>query len=405
MKNGIHVIADENGVVREYREVKRRAKAGEKIKIVNTQDDRWKNGDVFIAANDASAGGLFIDHPKGRIGGLAGVLNSEYVVLEPTDIVHHDGKRYREVDRKAREGEMVHIYRDVMFHGIKVGTITAVTRNVRGAEVNGRYLEEEDGSDRCYYVLEPITDVAETSQTFDDHIKTLQTRLETLEKRVAALETKVGAQQNNSETTRKALGEALLEALKDSAKAIDAEIKQMAQKTRDEIVERAKRDVEELERIGKDINSRLEGSQRFYSQFYRAKYVVNREKRTVVALLQRGFINDNDIIGKGIARCAPDDVFNIHIGKAIALRRALGLRVPDEYVNAPQSTEPRVGDVVVGLRYQNEGLIGTVAEVRPTGFADWDKGMIVDGFTGNGWCYIHNTKIIDDSRDGYVYKK
>ena len=49
---------------------------------------------------------------------------------------------------------------------------------------------------------------------------------------------------------------------------------------------------------------------------------------------------------RGIAKAAPDDCFNVHIGKAIALHRALGLEVPDEYLNAPQPTEVRVGDAV-----------------------------------------------------------
>src|SRR5690606_31968390 len=68
------------------------------------------------------------------------------------------------------------------------------------------------------------------------------------------------------------------------------------------------------------------------------------EKRTVVCLL-KGF-RIPVIYAKGIAKCAPGDCFNVHIGKAIALRRALGLKVPSDYLNAPQPTEVRVGDVV-----------------------------------------------------------
>ncbi|MFG3444505.1 hypothetical protein ACGFZ1_07370 [Bacillus velezensis] len=102
-----------------------------------------------------------------------------------------------------------------------------------------------------------------------------------------------------------------------------------AQARRDEIVEQAKVDVSGL--FKRDIG-------------YRHDFIVNSEKRTVVALRKsfvEGYVRD-----RGIAKAAPDDCFNVHIGKAIALRRALGLAVPDEYLNAPQPTEVRVGDVI-----------------------------------------------------------
>lgn len=75
-----------------------------------------------------------------------------------------------------------------------------------------------------------------------------------------------------------------------------------------------------------------------------SEIVVNREKRTVVALTKNPITGK--VLSRGIAKCAPGDCLNVHIGKAIALRRALGLPVPDEYLNAPQPTEVRVGDVI-----------------------------------------------------------
>ena len=74
-------------------------------------------------------------------------------------------------------------------------------------------------------------------------------------------------------------------------------------------------------------------------------FAVNKEKRTVAALL-RIFGGYSPVAKKGIAKCGPDDCFNVHIGKAIALYRALGLEVPKEFLNAPQPTEVRVGDIV-----------------------------------------------------------
>lgn len=72
-------------------------------------------------------------------------------------------------------------------------------------------------------------------------------------------------------------------------------------------------------------------------------FVVNEEKCTITALL-RGMQTKN-IYAKGIAKCNPSDVFNEHIGKAIALGRALGLDV-SEFEGAVQPKEFAVGQVI-----------------------------------------------------------
>jgi archaellum component FlaC len=114
--------------------------------------------------------------------------------------------------------------------------------------------------------------------------------------------------------------------------------------TRDEVIEMAKRDVEELKSYGDwyhipDPEGKYDSGHLVYAEF-----IVNRLKRTVVCSL-RG-INTHNAYARGIAKAHPEDTFNIWLGKAIALRRALGLEVPDYYINAPQPTEVRVGDVV-----------------------------------------------------------
>src|SRR5690625_729280 len=114
------------------------------------------------------------------------------------------------------------------------------------------------------------------------------------------------------------------------------------QERRDEIVEQAKEDIDVL----KDQTGTVTGRAGYEtsSVLCDAEFVVNSEKRTVVCLL-KGQIAGS-VYGRGIAKCAPDDCFNAHIGKAIALHRVLGLEVPAEYLNTPQPTEVRVGDVV-----------------------------------------------------------
>src|SRR5690625_364440 len=118
------------------------------------------------------------------------------------------------------------------------------------------------------------------------------------------------------------------------------------QEKRDRIVEQAKADLENV-KTEWNVRDDIPGGKMRYIHGYKVcseEFIVNKDKRTIVSILR--WNRNNSIVSRGIAKCAPGDCFNVHIGKAIALRRALGLEVPDEYLNAPQPTEVRVGDVV-----------------------------------------------------------
>ena len=164
-----------------------------------------------------------------------------------------------------------------------------------------------------------------------------------------------------------------------------------AQARRDEIVERAKRDIDEL-RDYDGLYEVFSAADLSYACF--ADFIVNHEKRTVVALL-RGF-QSGKVLARGIAKCHPDDCFNVHIGKAIALRRALGLEVPDEYLNAPQPTEVRVGDIVQSKRTGRVCKVNRFCEdeIRDT---TWGRPFYIDGV--GSWLGTEQVNIIDDSRD------
>lgn len=125
-----------------------------------------------------------------------------------------------------------------------------------------------------------------------------------------------------------------------------------AQARRDEIVEQAKADVETLSNYGDGVRYETDV---FTKATCNVEFVANRDKRTVVALLKG--VRTGNVYARGIAKAAPSDCFNVHIGKAIALRRALGLAVPDEYLNALQPTEVRVGDVVEGWAVKDTALV------------------------------------------------
>ncbi|MFN2748048.1 hypothetical protein ACINLE_06885 [Bacillus sp. z60-18] len=147
-----------------------------------------------------------------------------------------------------------------------------------------------------------------------------------------------------------------------------------AQERRDEIVEQAKADVERLRMTNRML------------QTFDITFDINRESRTVEAVAKKP---NSRTAFYGTAVCAPDDCFNEHIGKAIALHRALGLKVPDEYLNAPQPTEVRVGDVVAyrGV-YKTIDYVTVVADGEPTG----------GGRAALTSIAVKRGKIIDDSR-------
>jgi len=73
-----------NVLVPKYREVKRKAKLTELLHIVNSGDDRYQNGEIFVT-DEARSGGVFVKHPLGENNGRAYVYNHEYVVLEPIE--------------------------------------------------------------------------------------------------------------------------------------------------------------------------------------------------------------------------------------------------------------------------------------------------------------------------------
>lgn len=127
---------------------------------------------------------------------------------------------------------------------------------------------------------------------------------------------------------------------------------------REDVVARAKEDVESLIGIGRSYDRpKEEGNATLQKHFYSVDFVVKQNKRKVTALVNRVSFRRipanpfPDNVGRAV--CLETDCFNVHIGKAIALRRALGLEVPEEYFNAPQPTGVRIGDVVYNKKFKD----------------------------------------------------
>lgn len=119
-------------------------------------------------------------------------------------------------------------------------------------------------------------------------------------------------------------------------------------------------------------------------------FIVNTKKRTVVAIIRT--IREKYIVHKGIAKCALTDVFNVDIGKAIALGRALGLDV-SKFEQAVQPTEYSVGQFIGIL--PNGQYAGNPYEIRKI------KGNNLYDRDGDGWVTKECAYIIEDTEAKY----
>ncbi|QDX93614.1 hypothetical protein EEL30_15710 [Brevibacillus laterosporus] len=357
-------------------EVKRNANVGELVRVVGACAPYYRKGDIgkFVGG---SFNVNFTGHGNAEVCGDGKWAVDSYVVLEPTDIIHVDGVRYREEKRAATVGERILIVAAEQtggeYNNGSVLTVKGTLGEFDCVYVNGHDLIIYD---REYVVLTPLRENITGSYELPTNNITLNLNI----------------------TVASSSPSEILKAIADSVQAELAKFKgapndkesrgkitevltnKSPQQIRDGIVEQAKADVEELTRID-----------------HRAEFVVNREKRTVVALIRK--CGSLTISARGIAKCSPDDCFNAHIGKAIALHRALGLDVPSDYLKAPQPTEPRVGDVV--LVTESGAITGstmTVTRMEPE-LDEFGYGKAFSHTHDPGWLGSDQVSVIDDSRD------
>lgn len=299
-----------------------------------------------------------------------------------------EGVKYREVKRKASVGERIKIVEASETYGMyKNGDVFTVedrspaggvrVRSVGTVGNQNGFIDDEE-----YVVLEPIT---EESETVD--LIVLQRQLNEVKRKQAEI-----AAQVDGLTDAFAKLALVTTKPKQTPKLSDQQI-------RDNTVEQAKADVKALisaEHFNVPI-CHSPGSTAFYTPngYDTVEFVVNTEKRTAIALIKARFEQTSTVWAKGIAKAAPDDCFNIWLGKAISLRRALGLEVPDEYVRCPQPTEVRVGDVVEHTSLSDGPM--NVTRIYDSGVAGFDFFTNNEGDEVCGYVPGH-FRIIDDSR-------
>lgn len=118
----------------------------------------------------------------------------------------------------------------------------------------------------------------------------------------------------------------------------------------------------------------------------KAEFIVKKNKLTC---LLKG-VETSNVYGVGRSKCAPGDVFNEHIGRAIALARALEIDVPEEFLKAVQP---------------NEIVMGMDLEIRSNGKLEFDHKPInvidLEDCNKDFQADEYGTFIIDDTNAKY----
>jgi hypothetical protein len=400
--NGIHVMKDTElgGIEREYAEVKRKANVGERIRVFGHCAEE-ANGVFTVENTDDTYGAGYAGYTVNGANGYGTPFfgGKAYVVIEPTDVMCINGVRYRLVERKVAVGERVIVVNadnDAEDYGsYKNGHVAEVLEIRHDDHFVGEYVMLTSSDGRAfrlyaseYRVLEPVESAAPAPASPDvlGLIANLSVRLTAAEREIAELKRK------DAPTT-------------DTARQIAEGIAKLSGATRkkpsrDEIIERAKADVTELKRTYRHVPfsdtsfwPQVDGekTETEWIPMQRVEFVINREKRTVVALIR--YLDGGEIYARGIAKCAPGDVFNTHIGRAIALRRALGLDIPDEYVNSPAPTDVKAGDII-----EYDGWIQNGRKVTKK-LRIADDSLIIGVTVHSDSIAAKKGRVIDDSRE------
>lgn len=213
------------------------------------------------------------------------------------DIIEFEGLQYRKVDRLAREGDVV-VLNDV--------------GDSNYFETNKPYKVQRD----TY-----INGVGKFSGHKEAH--------------------PVYVKQHNGTPETVDVYEVIKDGLNHKISMVDETIKPLTpNQQRAAIIEKSKKFVEDnkTEITGKALYGKHKGTVHTWRDIYvvanklwkhacTVEFVVDSEKRTIIALMLG--VDTNNIYEAATAKCSPSDVFNEHIGKAIALGRALGIDVSE----------------------------------------------------------------------------
>ena len=236
---------------------------------------------------------------------------------------------------KFNVGDKVRVIEEFCEH--QVGKVSVIDRYDPRCDVFTYGFENDGGWIGADYI-ELVTDAT------DRRLNETEAKIAALESKVAALETVL------ADKSKLTTGERLKAHTDANASDYYRRLRfPTPNQRRADVIKRAQAFVADtLAEVGEQHPTKRGANNVYNNWVSRTEFVVNAEKRTVVAIVRIKF--GDRILTKAIAKCAPDDVFNADIGKAIALGRALGVKVPKEFTDAPKPTE-----VVVGTKIKYYG--------------------------------------------------
>lgn len=156
-----------------------------------------------------------------------------------------------------------------------------------------------------------------------------------------------------------------------------------ANEQRAELIQRVKKFLSERQAIrngDEKFQDRESGNHVARNCWYETDFFIKDRKVTAVVyglVLGNKRQNEPKVVGR--AKCMPNEVFNEHIGKAIALARALDIDVPEEFLNAVQPDEVVLGmetSILCGFSKRPIGEICRVVNFNCEGYPEYDDGMI-----------------------------
>lgn len=221
-----------------------------------------------------------------------------------------------------------------------------------------------------FYCIEKISDKPTKKQRLTD----AEQSIATLEQQVAELQAEVATLKHVKKKPKQRLADlhSKLPTPNEQRKAIIAEAKVFVEDALDSVKDKAG-------------DYKLPNGN--YVQF---DFQVNAKKRTVVVVAKAW--HSGKFRGRWIAKCAPDDVFNADIQKAIALGKALGLDV-SKFENAVKPTEVVVGMVVKAKK-------DSPFDDTPFKVDSIVRDLVKDA-PGSGWINYTVAVILDDTDAQY----
>ena len=160
------------------------------------------------------------------------------------------------------------------------------------------------------------------------------------------------------------------------------EVELTANQKRAKLIEKAKKFAEEKKQTEPDVYS-------FKGRLVEANF--HRKNKRVTCVVN-DFIYGHTV-NVGRADCSEGDVFNEHIGQAIALARALKIDVPQEFLEAVQPDE-----IVVGMIIEyKDGRIAEVINDNYVGIIDAET----QTYLSTAREYEYHARIIEDTNAKY----